>query len=77
MTQKLFCAKYDRRMHTRAGARAGLQQSALQDVTSMPHASQMLLKRVCHRRETSGKRAARGLPNVRLRPATVFEHPLE
>ena len=76
MTQKLFCAKYDRRMQIRAGARADLQKSPLQYVTSTLHSSQML-KRVCHRGATSGERAARGPPKVRLRPATVFEHPLE
>jgi hypothetical protein len=64
-------------MHIRAGARADLQQSPLQYVTSMPHASQMMLKRVCHKGANRGKRAPRGPPKARLRPATVFKHPLE
>jgi hypothetical protein len=77
MIQKAFCAKYDWRMHICAGARDDLQQSPLQYVTSMPHASQLMLRHVCHREATSGKRAARGPPKVRLRPATAFEHPLD
>ena len=47
-------------MHIPAGARADLQQSPLQYVTSTSSASQMMLKRLSRRASTNGKWAAEG-----------------